>query len=141
MGSVQSGYSQKKRKWQQRPEHLDLQMQRLSTELEREEMKGDQKKDQNVISVIRQPRNWMDCSRQLFQRLVFKLQFTFFRGQRKHGQGVPYCRFERQMVTEKRSQIQSVSKRNPNELDETSPFSINPRLKLQVQNSNSDIKS
>ena len=65
----------------------------------------------------------------------------FFRGQRKHGLGVPYCRFERQMVTEKRSQIQSVSKRNPDELDETSPFSINPRLKLQVQNSNSDIKS
>ena len=45
------------------------------------------------------------------------------------------------MVTEKRSQIQSVSKRNPNELDQTSPFSINPRLKLKVQISNSDIES
>ena len=32
--------------------------------------------------------------------------------------GVPYCRFQRQIVTEKRSQIQSVS-RNPNECDET----------------------
>ena len=42
----------------------------------------------------------------------------FFHGQRKHGVGVPYCRFERQIVTEKRSQIQSVS-RNPNECDET----------------------
>ena len=35
---------------------------------EREKMKGDQKKAQNLISVIRQPWDWMDCPRQLFQR-------------------------------------------------------------------------
>ena len=43
-------------------------MQGLSTKIEREKMKGDQKKAPNVISVIRQPWDWMDCPRQLFQR-------------------------------------------------------------------------
>ena len=112
MGSGKSSYSQKK--WIRTSWFADARP--VNKDWKREDERGS-KKAPNVISVIRQPWDWMDCPRQLFQRqnpTRFQTPIhLFFADKENMGSremGVPYCRLERQMVTERRSQIQSVSR-------------------------------
>ena len=97
-------------------EHLDLQMQGLSTKIEREKMKGDQKGSK--CNFCHQATMGLDGLSAAIIPTAKSDPFSnsnspFFADKEKMGSremGVPYCRLERQMVTEKRSQIQSVSR-------------------------------
>ena len=98
-------------------EHLDLQMQGLSTKIEREKMKGDQKKG-SECNFCHQATMGLDGLSAAIIPTAKSDPFSnsnspFFADKENMGSremGVPYCRFERQIVTKKRSQIQSVSR-------------------------------
>ena len=117
MGSGKSSYSQKK--WIRTSWFADARP--VNKDWKREDERGS-KKAPNVISVIRQPWDWMDCPRQLFQRqnpTRFQTPIHLFLRTKKRW---AVERWECLIADWRDREAISNSKRvalNPNELEET----------------------